>query len=176
MCKDCNSWDFNVGHGYDKSSLFTKLGHPAKSSLKAGDVLCNDHHVALYIGNGKIAEASGGDDNKKNSSKWNNSIHVTTLSDSRYKGFARVYRFNSSVNADVVMYHGEVSDRVLLWQQFLDWYYDGEFTKQCGKPDRFYGDNTFKWTKKFQEEVIGKGQGDGSIGPKTLAAAAAVKK
>ena len=176
LCQNCNSWDFNKGHGYDASSLFDKLGHPAKSKLKAGDVLCNGRHVALYLGNGKLAEASGGDDNKKNSAKWNNSIHVITMSDSKYNSFDRVYRYNGKVDADIVMRHGECSDRVMQWQKFLDWYFDGEFTKQCGAPDRFFGDNTLKWTKKFQEKEFGKKEADGLCGNKTFGRAKEITK
>lgn len=172
LCQNGSSWDFGKGKGYDKSSLFTNLGHPSKSSLKAGDVLCRDNHVALYIGGGKIAEASGGDDNKRNSTKWNNSIHITTLTDANYKKFLRVHRFNSKVDADVIMRHGEVSKRVAEWQAFLDWYYDGK----VGKADGYYGDNTLKWTKNFQEEYFGKKEADGLIGDKTLAKAKMAKK
>ena len=39
---------------------------------------------------------------------------------------------------------------------------DGQFYKECGKGDGIFGANTDKWTKKFQEEVMGKGQGDGA--------------
>ena len=130
----------------------------------------------MYIGDGKLAEASGGDDNKRNSQGWNNSIHIITMSDSKYNSFDRVYRYNSSVNADIVMCHGEVSDRVTLWQEYLNWWSDGEFFNECGKADGCYGDNTFKWTKKFQEKEIGKGQGDGKVGNITLTAAANVRK
>lgn len=172
ICQKGSSWGFSKGGGYDKSSLFTNLGHPAKSKLKKGDVLCRDTHVALYIGNGKIVEASSGDDNKKGSTKWNNSIRVRTLTDANYKKFPRVHRFNSSVKTTAILRHGEVSDRVRQWQAFLNWYYDG----QLGNLDRYFGDNTLKWTKKFQEEVMGKGQGDGLVGEKTLAAAKTVKK
>ncbi len=172
ICQKGSSWGFSKGGGYDKSSLFTNLGHPAKSKLKKGDVLCRDTHVALYIGNGKIVEASSGDDNKKGSTKWNNSIKVRTLTDDNYKKFPRVHRFNSSVKTTAILRHGEVSDRVRQWQAFLNWYYDG----QLGNLDRYFGDNTLKWTKKFQEEVMGKGQGDGLVGEKTLAAAKTVKK
>ena len=172
LCSKGSSWDFAKGKGYDKSSLFTNLGHPAKSKLKAGDVLCRDTHVALYIGNGKIAEASHGDDNKKGSAKWNDSIHIITLTDSNYKKFLRVHRFNSSVNTTAIIKHGEVSDRVKQWQMFLNWYFDGK----VGTPDGYYGDNTLKWTKQFQEETMGKGQGDGLIGEKTLAKAKSIKK
>ena len=172
LCSKCSSWDFGKGKGYDKSSLFTNLGHPDKSKLKAGDVLCRDTHVALYIGNGKIAEASHGDDNKKGSTKWNDSIHITTLTDSNYKKFPRVHRFNSSVNTTAIIKHGEVSNRVKQWQMFLNWYFDGK----VGTPDGYYGDNTLKWTKQFQEETMGKGQGDGLVGEKTLAKAKSVEK
>ena len=172
MCQNKNSLDFHVGAGYDKSSLFTNLGHPAKSQLKPGDVLCRDTHVALYIGNGRIVEAAGSDDNIRNSAKWNNSIRVKELTDKNYANFPRVHRFNGSVNTEMYIRHGEVSKRVAQWQAFLNWYFDGK----VGTADGMFGDNTLKWTKQFQEEVIGKGQGDGIIGPKTLAAAAKVKK
>lgn len=172
LCRNTSSWDFGKNSGYAKSSLFTNLGHPAKSSLKPGDVLCKDTHVALYIGNGKIVEAGSGDDNIRNSTKWNNSIRVTTLTDARYKGFPRVHRYNSSVNATITMYYGEVGSRVELWQKYLNWY----FGKIVVTVDGIYGDGTLKYTKQFQEAEVGKGQGDGWVGPRTLAAAAIVKK
>jgi hypothetical protein len=175
LCKKGSSWSFqakNTSGYYYGSPLFSNLGHPVKSKLKKGDVLCKDTHVALYIGNGKIVEASGGDDNVRNSSKWNNSIRVTTLTDSRYKGFPRVHRFNSSVNATIIMTYGEVGSRVELWQKYLNWY----FGKTVVTVDGIYGDTTLKYTKQFQEKEVGKGQGDGWVGPRTLAAAAIVKK
>lgn len=172
LCRDRNSWDYHKGKGYDNSSLFTNLGKPAKSKLKKGDVCCNDSHVFLYLGNGKLAEASGGDDNVRNSNKWNNSIRVTDLTDSKYKGVKRVHRFNGSVNTETYICHGEISNRVAQWQAFLDWWFDG----QVGSADGIYGDNTLAWTKKFQEEQIGPGQGDGIIGNKTLEVAANVEK
>lgn len=176
LCQKCSSWDFGKGKGYDKSKLFDNLGHPAKKDLQPGDVLCRDTHVALYIGNGKIAEASGGDDNKKNSKGWNNSIRVRTLSDSNYKNFPRVHRYNGSVNATMIIRHGEVSERVTQIQEFLNWYYGGKFFEECGKADGCYGDNTLKWVKKFQLEKFGKGEDDGLIGEKTLAAMTAATK
>lgn len=175
-CQKCNSWDFHTGTGYDKSKLFDNLGHPAKKDLQPGDVLCRDTHVALYIGKGQIAEASGGDDNKRGSVKWDNSIHVKTLTDANYKNFPRVHRFNGSVNATMIIRHGEVSERVAQIQEFLDWYYDGKFFKECGPADGIYGDNTLKWIKKFQAEKFGAKEADGLVGEKTLAAMAAATK
>ena len=170
LCQKGSSWGFSKGSGYDASTLFTKLGHPAKSKLKKGDVLCRDTHVALYIGNGKIVEAGSGDDNKKGSTKWNNSISVKALTDANYKNFPRVYRFNSSVNTSIALRHGEVSDRVKLWQEFLNWYYDGKL----GKTDRYFGDITLKWTKQFQKD--NNLNVDGIVGTNTLTMASKVKK
>ena len=47
----------------------------------------------LYIGGGQVVEAAGGDDNVPYSAKWNNSIRVCNLSESRYSGYGRVYRY-----------------------------------------------------------------------------------
>ena len=170
LCQKGTSWDFSKGHGYDASSLFTKLGHPAKSSLKAGDVLCKDTHVALYVGNGKIAEAGSGDDNVRNSTKWNNSIRVTTLTDANYKNFPRVYRFNSSVNTTIALYPGEISERVKLLQKYLNWY----FGSQVCSVDGYFGDGTRKYVKAFQ--TARKITVDGIVGPTTIAEMGKVKK
>lgn len=162
LCKKGTSWNFAKGTGYDKSKLFTNLGKPKKADLKAGDVLCSDSHVAMYIGGGKIVEAAGGDDNKKGSEKWNNSIHVTTLTDKRYEGFKRVHRFNGSVNTTCCMFHGEVGARVVLLQKFLKWYgYDITV-------DGLFGDATFKAVKAFQKAA--GITADGVVGPNTITA------
>ena len=164
MCKKGSSWGFSKGSGYDKSNLFANLGKPKKADLKAGDVLCSDTHVAMYIGGGKIVEAAHGDDNKKGSEKWNDSIHITALSDKRYDGFKRVHRFKGSVNTTRSIFHGEVGKRVELLQKFLIWY--GLLPK--GGDDGLFGDATLKAVKAFQ-----KASGitaDGIVGPNTITA------
>lgn len=172
LCRNSKSWSYDKGSGYDVSPLFKKLGHPKKSSLTAGDVLCRSGHIALYIGNGKIVQAACGDDNKKNSIRWDRSISVTNLTDTNYKNFSRIYRFIGSVNTIMNITHGEVSKRVQQWQQFLNWYFDDKL----GTADGCFGDKTLKWTKKFQEIALGKGEGDGIVGSKTLEAAKKIQK
>ena len=176
-CNNCSSLDFGTGSGsYEKSKNYDNLGHPAKSKLQAGDVLCNDHHVALYVGNGKVAEASGGDDNVRNSKAWNNSIHVVELTDSKYKSFPRVYRYNGSVDCDRIITYGEVSDRIYDLQNYLNWYFDGAFFKECGEADGYYGKNTLKYVKMMQTDFFGAKEADGSIGQKTIEKMKAVTK
>ena len=93
VCKNGSSYDYHLGKGYDVSPLFVKISKPSMSQLKKGDVLCSSNHVVLYLGNGKIAEAAGGDDNVPYSDKWNNSIRVCTYTESRYSGVHGVYRY-----------------------------------------------------------------------------------
>ena len=163
MCHNYSSWDFNKGTGYDASSLFIKLGRPTLNKLKAGDVLCNGDHVALYIGNGEIAEASGGDDNVRNSEDWNDSIHITDVDCS---DFDRAYRYDGSVDCDRIMTKGEVSDRVADLQRYLVWY---GALPQGEEADGIYGEKTFKAVVKMQADFFGAKEADGSIGPKTIA-------
>lgn len=169
LCRKGKSWNFEKGSGYDKSSLFDNLGKPDMSKLKKGDVLCSDTHVALYIGNGKIAEAGHEDDNKKNSESWNTSIRVTELTSLRYNKFKRVHRFNrANVSMTVYIGFGEVSDRVALLQDYLRWYgFDIA-------SDRYFGEATVEAVQKFQSE---NGlEVDGKVGPKTLKKMSEVRK
>lgn len=170
LCQKCKSWDYHKGAGYDKSKLFKHLGHPSKSKLKAGDVLCRDTHVALYIGNGKIVQAGGGDDNVKNSARWNKSISVTTLTDTNYKNFPRVYRYQGSVDAMMPIRHGEVSKRVKKLQKYLNWY----FGKEVVSVDGLFGDSTLRYVKTFQ--TAQKLAVDGVIGEMTIAKMKSVRK
>lgn len=155
LCQKGTSWDYHKGKGYDASKLFKKLGKPAKSKLKAGDVLCSDSHVALYVGNGKVIHASGGDDNVRNSKKWNNSIREST-----WNGWKRAYRFTGSVNFSAPIRHGEVGSRVRHLQLFLSWYGISLVA------DGVFGDKTLEAVKRFQKEQ--KITADGIVGKITL--------
>lgn len=161
MCHSTDSWDFGTKSGsYHKSKLFEKV---SLNSIKAGDVLCSDSHVALYIGNGKVVQAGHEDDNKVNSSSWKSSINVST-----WDGYKRAYRYKGSVNTYRPLSHGEVSDRVADLQRFLVWY-GSKITV-----DGIFGDGTLAAVKAFQKDK--KLDTDGWVGEKTIKAMKAVKK
>lgn len=161
LCEDCDSWDFGTEKGsYEKSKLFDKV---SLKSLKKGDVLCSDRHVALYIGNGKVVQAGHEDDNVEHSKSWNDSIAVGT-----WDGYKRAYRFNGKVDAEMPLKNGEYSTRVADLQRFLVWYgYKISVTS-------FFNESTLEAVKAFQKEQ--KLTADGIVGAKTIEAMKKVKK
>lgn len=168
--KKCRNGDSYVEKSFKTSGNWKYLGKPKFSDLKKGDVLYWEKkdgcHYALYLGGGKLFEASGGDDNKKGSKKWNNSIHVRDIDS--WGSFQGAFRYIGSVNATCCIYHGEVSKRVELLQSFLKWYgYDIAI-------DGLFGDGTLKAVKDFQKK---SGiTADGIVGPNTINAMKAARK
>ena len=162
--KKCRSGSSYVEKSFKTSGNWKYLGKPKFSDLKKGDVLYWEKkdgcHYALYLGSGKLFEASGGDDNKKGSKKWNNSIHIRDIDS--WGNFQGAFRYIGSVNTTCCIYHGEVSKRVELLQSFLKWYgYDIAI-------DGLFGDGTLKAVKDFQKK---SGiTADGIVGPNTIAA------
>lgn len=91
VCKKGKSY---MAPEFTNSPLFANMGHPAQSELKKGDVLCTTAHVAIYLGDGTIAEACTEDNGVPGSSSWNSSIRISNLTASRYAGFkAGVFRY-----------------------------------------------------------------------------------
>lgn len=171
MCKKGSSFGFKSSEGYAKSSLFKAIKHPDKSTLKKGDVMCSNSHVAMVTSDGgKTLVEAIHDDNKRNSNKWNGSIAEKEMSKSKYNSFSRVYRLkNGYTNFKHSIQHGDVSDDVAKLQKFLKWY--GVYT---GSIDRICGDATYTAIKKFQ-----KAEGlkvTGTFGNVNLAKAKKVKK
>lgn len=64
---------------------------------------------------------------------------------------------------------GDKGENVTRLQNYLDWYFDGKFFKECGKADGVYGKNTLKWTNKMLTDFFGAAEADGKVGPKTIA-------
>lgn len=94
MLDVCSRGKSYMAPEFKRCDRFANIGHPAQSELKVGDILCATAHVAIYVGNGKIAEACFSDDGKAYSAKWNSSIAVNTLTAKRYKSFkAGIFRY-----------------------------------------------------------------------------------
>lgn len=162
MLTKCQAGGSYTKKSYEASKLFKNLGKPKFSELKKGDILYYEKktgsHYALYLGGGKLAEASAGDDNKRGSEKWKKSIRVRTIKG--WGSFQGAFRFVGSVDAEMPIRHGEISDRVALLQEYL--VYKG-FKIAV---DRYFGDDTFKALKK-QQKKLGL-EDDGIAGPLTL--------
>ena len=164
MLKVCQKGSSYIDKHYKASKIFKALGKPSFSSLKAGDVFTHlNGHVSMYIGNGKLVEAANGDDNVRNSKKWNESIRIADAK-SRYNakgyGVKSVYRYVGSANFTAYIRHGEVGARVRHLQLFLAWYGIDLIA------DGIFGDATLKAVKKFQAEQ--KLTADGIVGAKTI--------
>jgi hypothetical protein len=71
---------------------------------------------------------------------------------------------------------GDSGDAVTKLQNYVDWYFDGAFFKECGPADGTFGSKTEKWVKKMQTDFFGEAEADGTVGPKTIAKMKAVVK
>ncbi len=157
-------------------SDWKEIKKPAKmTDLQPGDVCATDTHFTMYIGNGKGIQATSQGDARQGTEKWKKCIATFDFA-SFFKKTQYVLRYVGSINTKAYIKYGEISERVSQIQEFLNWYYDGKFFEECGKADGLYGDNTLRYVKKFQLEKFGKGEDDGIIGEKTLAAMAAATK
>ena len=95
------------------------------------------------------------------------------------KGYTGAYPTVSEIKKETkrnYLKKGDKGESVKKLQKYLNWYSDGKFFKESGNADGIYGANTLKWCKKFQEKELGKGEGDGTVGKKTIAAMKKVKK
>ena len=170
--KKCRSGSSYVEKSFKSSKNWKPLGKPKFSSLKKGEVLYwekkNSCHYAIYLGNGKLFEASGGDDNKRGSKKWNNSIHIRDIDS--WGSFTGAFRYIGTVDTSCCIYHGEISKRVILLQKYLIWY----GLLPSGSDDGIFGDATRRAVEQLQKD-----QGltvDGIVGNDTLTAMGKVVK
>lgn len=72
-------------------------------------------------------------------------------------------------NPKTYLERGDKGTSVKYLQQYLNWSYGGQkgFTKLV--EDGIFGDATDYWTRLWQEQAMGAGQGDGLVGKKTIA-------
>ena len=153
----------------DASGNWAYKGHLPISELKAGDILVSTTHMQTVYApvsstKVKIIEATSYY-GKYRSAASDKSIRIITKKPS----YVSVYRFTGSINKDIPLRYGEYSDRVALWQKFLNW---AGFN--CGTADGKFGSNTLAATKNFQKKcgiTV-----DGIIGSATLGKAKTYKK
>ena len=149
---------------YQKSKHWKEIKKPKKiTDCQPGDVFAWDSHFCLYLGNGKGAEATSGGGNPAASKEtWAKSIRICDFS-RHFKAATHIFRYVDTVDSTALIKYGEVSNRVMLLQKFLNWY--GNY-KLAG--DGIFGDATLKAVKAFQKSAGIKV--DGIVGSETIAA------
>ncbi len=81
-------------YALNDTANFMLVTKPKKiTSLKAGDILLAESHALLYIGNGQVADAGGGDDGKVNSKIWNSSIRTRDITSYWWEHTLKIYRY-----------------------------------------------------------------------------------
>lgn len=145
--------------------------------LQTCDILVYDDNQSGEMGNGGHEEifngvrnanysyfysgGTGSYHNTTNNNRENNSRKVLAVVRIKWRTFIKM---------------GDRGNAVLEWQDYLDWWSDGQFYRECGKGDGVFGANTDKWTKAFQTAVFGASEADGTVGQKTITAAKNVRK
>lgn len=64
---------------------------------------------------------------------------------------------------------GDTGEDVTKLQNYLNWYFNGEFFDKCGDADGIFGENTDRYTKQMQTDMFGEKEADGLVGAKTVA-------
>ena len=123
LCKKGNSIDMTKD-SFRENGKWNSLGKPSMASLERGDVLVGNrnigssksHHMAIYLGDGKIVQAKR--------SGWDaESINVQNLSSRRYGKFDFVMRYQGTGSGTKLVIHelnGEHDDSVQARDQKSD--------------------------------------------------------
>lgn len=146
-------------------------------SLQTGDVLFYDDNKSGEMGNGGHEEIFNGVRNGNYSyfySGGTGSYHNTSNSNSEPN--TRKVLAIARLKTRTYLRKGDKGNAVKKLQEYVDWYFDGAFTKECGPVDDFFGANTHKWVVKMQTDFFGAAEADGTVGPKTIEKMKAVVK
>ena len=142
------------------------------SEAKAGDIGFYRKDVKGQRGHIFICYS----DNKTKEASYN-SYYPKTIKDLKSrlsikgKKYVKVYRPKGFITRNYLM-KGDKGEEIKKLQQYMNWY----DTSNKLAVDGDYGNATFKAVHNFQEKEMGKGQGDGTVGPKTIEAMKKVKK
>lgn len=141
-----------------------------KAQWQMGDYCCqiingNEfQHVFVYLGGGEIVDASSQHADKRKDIAVRSYSGYSAKVIVRYTGgFTFLQKYDEGT-------------AVTKLQEYLNWYFDGAFYKECGPADGVFGENTHKWTVKMQTDFFGAEEADGTVGPKTIAKMQEVKK
>lgn len=186
MCKNKHSfslidtdsdWQLLIKKG--KFKYLGRMKDIKWTDIKPGDVLVqyasddNHGHMMLYCGGNRLAEAIP------------EGCKITNGAKSRYERYAKGESQTGEGSKNFVMRYigsrsyltkGDEGTAVTKIQEYLNWYTDGKFFKECGNADGIYGNNTLKYVVKLQTDLFGAKEADGTIGNKTIQAMKTVKK
>ena len=177
-----NGSGFGNGKVYGTNSQFTVTYYNNKKtlkdlSLKTADILFYDDNKSGDAGNGGHIEIFNGKISNGNYyfySGGTGSYHNTS-NNNKESGSRKVLAV-ARIKPRTYLKKGDRGIAVTKLQNYVDWYYNGAFFKECGAADGVYGEKTEKWVKKMQTEMFGAKEADGTVGPKTIEKMKAVKK
>ena len=146
-------------------------------SLKTGDVLFYDDNKSGEAGNGGHIEIFNGTISSGSYYFYSGGCgsYHNTSNKNREPGSRKVLAI-ARLKQRTYLRKTDRGDAVTKLQNYLNWYFDGAFFKECGGADGIFGANTDKWVKKMQTDFFGAKEADGTVGPKTIAKMKAVKK
>jgi peptidoglycan hydrolase-like protein with peptidoglycan-binding domain len=146
-------------------------------SLKTGDVLFYDDNKSGEAGNGGHIELFNGTISSGNYYFYSGGCgsYHNTSNKNREPGSRKVLAV-ARLKQRTYLRKTDKGDAVTKLQNYLNWYFDGAFFKECGGADGIFGANTDKWVKKMQTDFFGVKEADGTVGPKTIAKMKAVRK
>lgn len=173
---------FGNGKVYGTNSQMTLTYYNNKKtlsdlSLKTTDILFYDDNKSGDAGNGGHIEIFNG---KISGGKYYfysggcGSYHNTS-NNNKEPGSRKVLAV-ARIKPRTYLRKGDRGEAVKKLQNYVDWYFDGAFFKECGAADGIYGNNTLKWVIKMQTDFFGAKEADGEVGPKTIEKMKAVNK
>lgn len=146
-------------------------------SLKTTDILFYDDNKSGKAGDGGHIEIFNGTAKNGNYYFYSGGLgsHHNTSNNRKEPGSRKVLAV-ARIKPRTYLQKGDRGEAVKKLQEYLNWYFDGAFVKECGAPDGIYGSKTFAWTVKMQVDFFGATAANGEVGIKTLEKMKAVKK
>ena len=168
--EDDSDWQYLIRKG--KFKFLGRMSKLSWADIQPGDILIqyasddNHGHMMEYIGNDKLFEAISQGCKITNGAKSRFEKYKKGASQCGQGSLNFVMRYTGS---RTYLKKGDRGAAVTMLQDYLNWYFDGAFYKECGPADGVFGANTHKWVVKMQTDFFGAKEADGTIGNKTTA-------